>query len=575
LSALRRTAARIGPGTAAIVALALAWGTIMHASGWAQLASFSQVRAFADGQAEIDPWHWQTKDKAYIDGHFYSVKAPGLAAWTLLPYLGLDAAGGDALAQNAADNAATSQHTHWQGYVGPPYDEYGFSESRSIEVRNQVEGDTPMVWALTLFGAVLPATLLLFAVRYVANRIEPGYGTAAAITLGIGTILLTFAAEYFPHAIAATLGFGAFALLFRERQGPPRAALVGLGGLLAGLAVTFEYPLGLVGIILFVYALSRTVPRLRRAAAYTGGAVAGALPALVFNLWAFGNPFQFAYGDAVTTQGFSGHAELGMNDDGLFGITAPGVGEGLDLLLASRGLLTLTPVIAMGIAGAILMRRRAHRAESTVVLAVCLTYFIYNAGYWLPYGGGTPGPRFLIPALPFLALGLAPAWRRWPVLTLALAIPSALYMLAATITLPLIGNYGTGTWADRLWGADLEHTLLTALGVELNWLAILPFLAAVGGAIALAVAATPRSRVESVRPALIALSGWVVVAVLGPVVVGDDVTPLSGGAPTLWLIGSGALLSAGVLLALRGRRRPQPAEGPVAVPAPALGERIS
>ena len=63
--------------------------------------------------------------------------------------------------------------------------------------------------------------LLLLGVRWAADRIEPGYGTAAAITLGLGTIVMTFAAEYFSHVIAAALGFGAFLLLMRERDGPP------------------------------------------------------------------------------------------------------------------------------------------------------------------------------------------------------------------------------------------------------------------------------------------------------------------------------------------------------------------
>ena len=95
-----------------------------------------------------------------------------------------------------------------------------------------------------MLGAVIPAVALLLLVRWVADRIEPGYGTAAAITLGLGTIVMTFAAEYFSHAIAATLGFAAFALLFREREGRARLSLVGAAGLLAGLAVSFEYPLG-------------------------------------------------------------------------------------------------------------------------------------------------------------------------------------------------------------------------------------------------------------------------------------------------------------------------------------------
>ena len=54
----------------------------------------------------------------------------------------------------------------------------------------------------------------------------------------------------------------------------------------------------------------------------------------------------------------------------------------------------------------------------------------------------------MIPALPFLALGLAPAYRRYPTLTLGLAIPSALIMLAGSLTYPLLGDDGTGTWVS-------------------------------------------------------------------------------------------------------------------------------
>ena len=84
---------RARPGLAAIASLGIAWGLVMHSMGWAQQANYAQVRALAAGQAEIDRWHWETKDKAWFDGHFYSVKAPGLAALTLPAYLALDAAG--------------------------------------------------------------------------------------------------------------------------------------------------------------------------------------------------------------------------------------------------------------------------------------------------------------------------------------------------------------------------------------------------------------------------------------------------------------------------------------------------
>jgi hypothetical protein len=566
---------RFAPGLAAIVALGIAWGLVMHAVGWAQLAHYAQVRAFAAGQAEIDPWQWETRDKAWVDGHFYSVKAPGLAALTLPAYLALDAAGAKPVARDAAANARESDDPRWTPEPRPDITQYGFSTARAHRVEVQVENETPIVWALTLIGAVIPAVLLLLLVRWVAERIEPGYGTAAAITLGLGTIVMTFAAEYFSHVASAALGFAAFAILFREREGPARLGLVAAAGLAAGLAVTFEYPLGLLGAILLVYALARPVARLARGAAYAAGAVIGAAPALAFNLWALGSPLRFAYSHAVAVPGLSGHAMLGLNDSGFFGIDVPRPGAAVDLLLASRGILTLTPVLAMALVGVVLMRRGPRRAEANVIAAVAIVFFLYNAGYWLPFGGGSPGPRFMIPALPFVALGLATAYRRLPALTLALAIPSVAFMLAGALTFPLIGSDGTGTWVDRLGDGTLEHTVLTVVGVHDAWLAMAPVIAAVLFAVVLAARATPRVRLGDVRPAVAAVIGWVGIAVVGPTVAGDPITPLDGGPAALTLVAICAALSVGTLFALRYRERgSEPAPEPLVASAPGF-ERIS
>ena len=144
------------------------------------------------------------------------------------------------------------------------------------------------------------------------------------------------------------------------------------------------------------------------------------------------------------------------------------------------------------------------KAEAVVIAAICALYFVYNAGYWLPFGGGTPGPRFLIPALPFLALGLATAYRRLPAITLALAIPSFVFMGAAAISFPLIGDQGSGEWADFIEDGHLEHTLLTVFGVSNPWLAIAPVVAAAFAAIAFAAKATPRTELGDLRPAIAA-----------------------------------------------------------------------
>src|SRR3954454_11925495 len=556
---LRRMAepVRARPGLAAIACLGIAWGLVMHTMGWAQLAHFAQVRALADGRASIDKWHWQTKDKAWVDGHFYSVKAPGLPLLTLPAYLALDAAGAWPVSRDAAQNASNAAHPRWtppgRGYKYVI--QYGFDSQRTKRVETKVENETPMIWALTVLGSVIPAVLLLLLVRWRGDRIEPAYGTVAAITLGLGTILMTFAGEYFSHVAAAALGFAAFAILFREREGPPRLAPLAAAGLAAGLAVTFEYPLGLLGVILLVYALARPAPRLPRLLAYGAMAALGAAPALAFNAWALGSPFDFAYSSAVAVQGLSGHAVLGLNDPGFFGIGVPRPAAALELLAAGRGILTLTPVLAVSVVGAVLIRGGHRRAEANVILAVAAVYFLYNCGYWLPFGGGTPGARFLIPALPFLALGLTVAYRRLPALTLAMAIPSIVLMFVASMTFPLIGGNGTGTWANELAQGIIEHTLLTVLGVGNGWLAAAPVLAAVAAAIALTARATPRVRLADLRLALVALVAWTVIAAVGPTLAGAPVTPLTHGTPALALIAGSAVASAGTLLVLGLRKR--------------------
>jgi hypothetical protein len=586
---------RSRPGVAAIVTLGFAWGIVIHQLGWAQLGHFGQVRAFADGQAQIDPWHWETNDKAWVvtdgRGHFYSVKSPGTAALTTLPYMAIEALDGDKLARAAVANERATPHPKWHPDSVVPLENMGYDVQRGLRVQARVEEETPIVWPLTLIAAVIPGVLLLLGVRWAADRFVPGYGTAAAITLGLATIVMTFAAEFFSHVISAALAFAAFCVLMKERDGPPRRWPLFAAGLLAGLAVTFEFQTGLVGVVLVFYALARphktgragARPRikLRRFAAYAGGCALGAAPMLAFNTWAFGNPLKLAYSDAVAFPGRTGHDVLGLNSDGFFGITVPRLDSATDLLFAGRGLLVLTPIVVMAVVGVFMMRRK-HRAEANTILAIAAVYFIYNSGYWLPYGGGTPGPRFLIPALPFVAIGLAYAYRRLPALTLGLAIPSALFMVVGTLTYPLLGRQGVGTWADWLVQGRLEHTVLTTFGVTNAWLALAPFFAAVLVAVVLAVRATPATLFADYRLAVPAVVGWACLAAIAPSLAKYEISFLNpGNVSALWLLAAGALLSLLTLTAFRLRQlRAQPksqapAREPVVGPGLALDEPSS
>src|SRR5437764_11854567 len=441
----------------AIACVGFAYCVVIQPIGWNQASHYALIRSIDAHTPRIDRYAGSTGDRARYHGHWYSARAPGLALMSVPLYEGFE---------------VTGLTSHYRERIGG-------------------RKNSEIVWWLGIWAAALPAVLMMALVYRVADRLEPGYGVLAAVTLGLGTLVLPFATMLFSHVLSAALGFAAFALLFRERADPDRRRLwpFALAGLCAGYAVTVEYPLLFVGIVLGVYAITQGAA-IRRGALYLGGAIVGVVPLAIYNLWAFGTVTHVAYADIPKQQA------------GFFGIQVPDPSVAIQLLLSSRGLLTLAPVLAMGIAGTVILYRRGNRAEAAVIAAVGLIFLAYNSGYYLPYGGRVPGPRFLLATLPFLALPLVIAYRRFPGPTVALGAISAMTLGVATVTQPLVSAEGdVGEWTSQLFGAHVQPTLVSIYKVHNRWLEMAPFLLAVLAAIVLAVRAAPRLRVGLVAAA--------------------------------------------------------------------------
>ena len=267
---------------------------------------------------------------------------------------------------------------------------------------------------MNLVGSVLPFLALLLLVLVAVERVVPGYGLPTALLLGIGTLLLPFATLFFDHVLAAMLGFAAFVVLLAARGHPAAWWPPAVAGLLAGLAIVAEFPLALVTAVLAGYAALGASP-VRRVGAYLAGAALGVAPLLAYNTWALGGPFRLSYTNALEAPVGDGTTPVvGANDEGFYGVGLPDPRAALSLLVSEKGLLVVSPLVLAALAGLPLLWRSGRRAEALVCGSVPLAFLAYNAAYYLPFGGQGPGPRFLVAALPFLALPLGMALRARP-----------------------------------------------------------------------------------------------------------------------------------------------------------------
>jgi hypothetical protein len=471
---------------AAILLVGLSYATLIQSFSWNQTSHYDLIRSLNVERTTIDQYQANTGDKAYYKGHYYSARAPGLGLMALPFYDALNLVGAES----------------WtDAHVAPP----------------NHPGDE-MIYLIGLWANVLPGLLLLLLVWRVADRYEPGYGAAAAVALGLGTMVLPLSTLLFSHVFTAFLGFAAFALMLKERDGPPSAMLLGLAGLAMGYAVASEYPLFFVAVVLGLYLLSRrdalTPPLIvRRAGSYIAGGVVGIVPLLLYNHYAFHSWTHLAY------------SSIPRQQKGFFGISLPSLKVLATLLLDSRGLLTISPVLILGAMGTVLLYKRGKRAEALTIAGICVCYVGYNSGYYLPFGGGFMGPRFLTTMLPFLAFPVAIALKRWPGPTVALATVSIATTVIATITHPLVGYENeTVVWMRYLGEGFFQPTIASAYGLGRGWGGIWPFFLAAGGGVVLAAWATPRLRLTNATLGygLLALIGWCVFAALGPTVLGID-----------------------------------------------------
>jgi hypothetical protein len=375
-------------------------------------------------------------DRALYKGHTYADKAPGMSFLAIVPF----------------------ELERVVGIAKAPADWHA-------------EGDASL-WLVRILTAGVLFLVAVAVVMRLADAVVEGTGTVVGAVYGVATLAAPLAPTFFEHDAGAAFTISSFALLWLHR----RRWAIAAAGLLAGTAVCFDYSSGLIVVALLGYCLYR---HRRGILWFLLGVLPPAVALGVYDWFAFGSPFRLSYR-------YVNNEYTEQQRHGFFGIGSPSAHSLWQMLLGPRGLLVWSPVCVLAGIGLWLLWRRGLRAEAVVAALVTVAFVFVDAGYFLPYGGGSPGPRFFVPALPFLMLGLPSMLRRFPLPTVVVALVSVVTMAVQALSwgvrselnhayLPGKNDVMATIWMVAGLNRDLGAALvlaaaLAAFGVSLAWM---------------------------------------------------------------------------------------------------------
>jgi hypothetical protein len=392
-------------------------------------------------------------DRATYDGHLRSDKAPGQPLVAVPVYLVAKAVG----AQSAA-------------------------------VLHQNENLT--AWWVTFWTSFLPFVALVVLMYLVASRYAPAIPAfAAAAGLGVCSMLLPHGVNLYGATFAALGAYGAWALI---DGGPPVPARLLAAGALAGGGGAMENETAIVLVALAVVVLVRARGR---AAWYALGAIVPGLVIAWYQTAAFGRPWRTAhefYATAAIRKQIVGY-EVGWR-----GIDATFFG--------SHSLLLTNAIVLVGLVAAILLvkaRPGGVRRHAMLALGIAVPYLVLCATWKGTPALEEPGPRYLIPLIPFLAVPLAVAWPRIRQYALiAMGVSGVVAIGAATTNLLTAKNQQVLPEMVRRVVHGEFHPTVWSMG--LGWFGVGLYAVAVVGSGALLVRALRAPELHDAEPPLVA-----------------------------------------------------------------------
>jgi hypothetical protein len=300
---------------------------------------------------------------------------------------------------------------------------------------------TVNAWLTTVFSVGLFSALGCVLFFRLAREFADGAewpAVLATIALAFGTTFFPFGTILFDHNLTASLLVASF--YFLRRQSTPAFLAAGA---CAGLAVLTNYvaagAICALGLYAFLSSGSITAPRTwtwRRGLLFVVSGIPFAILLGWYHYVNFGSPFEVAnnFQNPVfkDDSGSLGMFLLPTSPDAAMKFIYVSTLIGLS---PYRGVFWLCPVLIVGLGGLFFWLIRGRWvAEARLCLAIFAFFFLVNACFNGYHGGYAAGPRYLVPGIPFLALGLAVAFVRWKQFALVLLALSVVQQLLLTAT---------------------------------------------------------------------------------------------------------------------------------------------
>jgi hypothetical protein len=323
--------------------------------------------------------------------------------------------------------------------------------------------DLVVAFSSCLSSATFSAlTVTFFFLLLVGIGIPARASLLAAAMVGLGTPIFAYSGWLFSEPISAAVFVGVALLLFGRGHGPDNnndknkngsipLRIAFIAGLILGLA-TVVRPTNVLAIPVFAAALVRDgKPALRAAFVLCAASAIGVAALLVHNTVLFGGPFHFGYPQAA-----EGAKRLNTFDTPLW--------KGLYEFLLSPGksVFIFAPPLILALAG---LRRlwKLERGAATVAILFPLVYLFFFARYTQWEGGYCVGPRYLVPAIVLLSLGLGPVLAggnaRIRNIAVSLLVPGAFVQCISLATSFMEDQVPRGHYYDANWTYRLSYSL--------------------------------------------------------------------------------------------------------------------